>query len=419
MPASTVLPPPSAPLITSRHGAAPLAPPSSVDPRPNPRYISQMPPVFTEQYAQEQDLAEKRRKAEAERLDAIAKAKHRVVAYSWIHNSEEPTVFTFQGGFTWPHFVVTLEVLLDLDLVSEEVDDISRLRILIYDFSLRSWSKFKLPYVVTLKEEQRCIFFKGVKVMECLNFDTHLKNSMTSNEPYNLHRDLRRERTYVRNQWRALKSMAPVIELTSSSEDEDSISKSRPLAVTVKLERPLVVKVEPGSDIPPSSVLPKRKRLPSSSTSEDSEDNLNDSPVSPTGYTASDAICIDDDEDERGGEDGSNDNTQAGTDDNYRREPVSSWPADFFVVDIVAAFSACDKARRSDSGVGETFTNLFGLPFRRTTYYENRKRWDDAHQSLRDKSLAAGKTPEGQWSVFLKASRRAHTHKSAKKHSRR
>jgi hypothetical protein len=88
------------------------------------------------------------------------------------------------------------------------------------------------------------------------------------------------------------------------------------------------------------------------------------------------------------------------------------------VVDVVAAFSACDKARRSDSGVGETFTNLFGLPFRCTTYYENRKRWDDVHQSLRDKSLAAGKTPEGQWSVFLKASR-AHTRKFAKKYSRR
>ena len=43
-----------------------------------------MPPVFTEQYAQQQELAEKRRKAEAERLGAIEKAEHRVVAYSWI-----------------------------------------------------------------------------------------------------------------------------------------------------------------------------------------------------------------------------------------------------------------------------------------------------------------------------------------------
>jgi hypothetical protein len=364
-----------------------------------------MPPVFTEQYAQQQELAEKRRKGEAERLGAIEKAKHRVVAYSWIQNSEEPTVFTFQRGFTWPHFVVTLEVLCDLDLVSEDVDDISRLRILIYDFSLRSWSKFKLPYVVTLKEEQRCIFFKGAKVTECLDFDTHLKNSLTSDKPYNLHRDLCRERTHVRNQWRALKSAAPVIELTSS--DEDSALKSRPR----------MVKLEPGDDkenmpmsrahlLPSSSALPKRKRLPSSS----SEDI--DSPASPSGCTASDAICIDDDEDARHSkEDGSDDDT----DDNYRRESV--WPADFFVVDIVAAFSACDKARRSDGGVSETFTSLFGLPFRRTTYYENRKRWDDARQSLRDKSLAAGKTPEGRWSVFLKASR-ARTCKVAKKHSR-
>jgi hypothetical protein len=84
----------------------------------------------------------------------------------------------------------------------------------------------------------------------------------------------------------------------------------------------------------------------------------------------------------------------------------------------VAAFSACDKARRSGRSVGETFTGLFGVPFRRTTFYENRKRWDDARQSLRDKSLAAGKTSEGRWLVFLKASR-ARTPNAAKKHARR
>jgi hypothetical protein len=264
-----------------------------------------MRPIFTKHYATQQEITEKRRKAEAERLGAIEKAKHRVVAYSWIQNSEEPTVFTFQDGFTWPHFVVTLDVLRDLDLVTEEVDDTSRLRILIYDFVLRSWTKFKLPYVVTLKEEQRCMFFKAANVMDCLNFDAHLKNSITRNEPYNLHRDLRRERAHVRNQWRALKSTAPDIELMSS-EDEDSASKLCPV----------VIKLEPGADkenvpisciqaVPSSSAPPKRKRLPSSSE-EDS-----DSPCLPTGCTASDAICIDDDDGDKhySGEDSSGDDT--------------------------------------------------------------------------------------------------------------
>ena len=85
-------------------------------------------------------------------------------------------------------------------------------------------------------------------------------------------------------------------------------------------------------------------------------------------------------------------------------------------VDIMAAFSACDKAHHSGCSVSETFTGLFGVPFWHTTFYENWKWWDDAHQSLHDKSLTAGKTSEGQWSVFLKVSW-ACTPKAAKKHS--
>ncbi|KAF8240197.1 hypothetical protein L208DRAFT_1234148, partial [Tricholoma matsutake] len=190
----------------------------------------------------------------AECLGAIEKAKHRVVAYSWIQNSKEPTVFTFQDGFTWLHFVVTLEVLCDLDLVPEE----------------------------------------------------------------------------------------------------DS-----------------------------------------------------DSPCLPTGCTMSDVICINDNDGDKHYLEADNSG-----DDTDHRELVL--PANFFVVDIVAAFSACDKAHCSGCSVGETFTGLFGVPFWHTTFYKNRKQWNDACQSLHDKSLAAGKTSEGQWSMFLKVSR-AHTPKAAKK----
>jgi hypothetical protein len=105
---------PSSSTIVAHPATNPAAPSSAVDPRPNPHYISHMRPIFTKHYATQQEITEKRRKAEAERLGAIEKAKHCVVAYSWIQNSEEPTVFTFQDGFTWPHFVVTLDVLRDL-----------------------------------------------------------------------------------------------------------------------------------------------------------------------------------------------------------------------------------------------------------------------------------------------------------------
>ena len=155
--------------------------------------------------------------------------------------------------------------------------------------------------------------------------------------------------------------------------------------------------------IPSSSAPPKCKCLPSSSEKD------SDSPFSPTGCTTGDAICINDDDGDKhySEEDNSGDDTD-------QRELV--WPADFFIVDIVAAFSACDKACHSGCSVGETFTGLFGVPFWHTTFYKNQKQWDDACQPLCDKSLTAGKTSEGQWSVFLKASW-ACTPKAAKKHS--
>jgi hypothetical protein len=138
-----------------------------------------------------------------------------------------------------------------------------------------------------------------------------------SHEPYNLHRDLCRERTHVRKQWHALKSTVPVLELTSS-EDEDSTSKSRSL--TVKLEpgddkenmpishAQLIPHMQPISRvqaIASSSARPKRKHLPSSE--EDS-----DSSVSPAGCTASDAISIDDNDDEVLNENYSSDNDTDG-----------------------------------------------------------------------------------------------------------
>jgi hypothetical protein len=78
-----------------------------------------------------------------------------------------------------------------------------------------------------------------------------------------------------------------------------------------------------------------------------------------------------------------------------------TWPGDFYVVDVVKGFDLCDQARRSRGPIAETFTAVFGVPFRSTTYYKNRKQWGDASQTVRDKSLAAGRTLRGTWGVFM------------------
>ena len=59
-------------------------PPSSMNSLPNPRFASQMRPIFTEQMPVEQNLQEKRRLAEAARLEAIKKVKHPVTVCPWL-----------------------------------------------------------------------------------------------------------------------------------------------------------------------------------------------------------------------------------------------------------------------------------------------------------------------------------------------
>ena len=130
-----------------------------------------------------------------------------------------------------------------------------------------------------------------------------------------------------------------------------------------------------------SSAWPKHKHLPSSE--EDS-----DSSVSPAGCTTSDAISIDDNDNEVLNENYSSDNN---TDGGHQRKPVL--PANFFIVDLAAVFTACDKACESGSSVCVKFTSLFGLCFWCTTYYDNQKWWYDAPQQLCDKAIAAGHTP--------------------------
>jgi hypothetical protein len=66
--------------ITSRPH---LEPPPSMNPLPNPRYSSQIWPVFTEELAQKQELLRTRQIQDAERLDAANRAKHEVTVCAW------------------------------------------------------------------------------------------------------------------------------------------------------------------------------------------------------------------------------------------------------------------------------------------------------------------------------------------------
>jgi hypothetical protein len=78
-------PPSSGAVLPASQVSASTQPTSQahVNPYLVPRFSSQMPAIFTTQLAREQELNERRRNRDAQRLENVRKAKNRVVAYGW------------------------------------------------------------------------------------------------------------------------------------------------------------------------------------------------------------------------------------------------------------------------------------------------------------------------------------------------
>jgi len=80
------------------------------------------------------------------------------------------------------------------------------------------------------------------------------------------------------------------------------------------------------------------------------------------------------------------------------------WPGDYHAVDIVRFFADCsDHPDRPNKTIFEE--HFPGVPFRRSTSSENRRRWSTAPQSIRDQVLAAKRSPKGLWSFFQSQTR--------------
>ncbi|KAF8074790.1 hypothetical protein FPV67DRAFT_1389934, partial [Lyophyllum atratum] len=150
---------------------------------------SQLAPAFIEQYAIETSLAEKKRAEDSARLAAIKRAKNHVIGFGWGQDGVEHSTFEFQGTFDWPHFIVTAEVLSDLDITSNNG------RVKLYNPSVSAWTKISIGHVIQLKDGDR-VFLKALDVTDCLNFDTVLVKSLNSKQP-NIRTNLKGDRAYV------------------------------------------------------------------------------------------------------------------------------------------------------------------------------------------------------------------------------
>jgi hypothetical protein len=102
--------------------------------------------------------------------------------------------------------------------------------------------------------------------------------------------------------------------------------------------------------------------------------------------------------------------------DNEPHKKRKSWPADYYAVDIVSCFEACEPPKGKkvdDKKVAEIFHRHFDAKFPKSTFYAHRTRWKIAPQAARDKALAGGQTPAGLWVKFMQENPAADAKKKA------
>jgi hypothetical protein len=350
-------------------------------------------------------------------------------------------VFEVQGGFKWPLFPLTPAVLCNADLMlpGEEQARFKR-----YNPCIHTWSKVLVGHVITLKAGEH-IFLKGYDVNICYDFDRLLSASQ-QREPH-FFTNLPRERTFIRQAMkerveRQKKIDAGALSLSSDCEEaEEDQSLTRSKITSRPLTLPPRFKTEPSdfaldfvaSDSNPTShhtaTLPRHIVKPEVEptfidlTMSDAEDGaiptlMDAAPMDDVTRTppkkkrvrsfSSLSASL-----STPRSDASPNETEESSDDS-----PPAWPAAFYVVDIVRGFEKCDEARRERRSVEKAFFKCFKVPFRSTTFYNHRRKWDNASAASRDAALRAGHTSAGLWTTFLERSRAKAVDKKGKKRVR-
>ncbi|KAG1825235.1 hypothetical protein DFJ58DRAFT_738553 [Suillus subalutaceus] len=93
-----------------------MAPAQEGDFYANPRYPSQLPPVFTNAYAMQEEECLRKHQAEILKHELAVTAKNTVMVFGWAAADVSPTICEFQSGFVLPRVRVTDEWLRNLGL---------------------------------------------------------------------------------------------------------------------------------------------------------------------------------------------------------------------------------------------------------------------------------------------------------------
>lgn len=420
----------------------------SLDANPNPRYASHMPAIFTEQVRREQELAEAKRRTDADRITFESKAKRSVIVYSWAEDGEPPNVFQFQGGFTWPYFIINDEVLSTLELsTSHSANRPSSPHIQLYQQPLGTWVGIHWDYVVQLSEGAS-VFLKARKVRSCIDLDKHIQRIAESSAPH-LRYNLPGERRYIRERLDVgsekgkgkvhgptasggrRRRLPPVTIISRESGSTPGPSRSTVTssntpnlssddeATSVHSKTPLkrkAVSTHFSQSPPPMAQSSTSKRLCSNPVdheiieiSSDSGESLDNSPLLHPSvkleYPTSSPLIQRRSTSRSTSEQSHSIDSDSSHSNNVPSKTSCRWPAHYYAIDVVAFFDDVDNHPK------ETTKHIFSqhfpdTEFRRTTYYDNRSRWTTAKPSIKTQVLDGRRSSKGLWSHFLKLSKK-------------
>ncbi|KAG2095666.1 uncharacterized protein F5147DRAFT_778570 [Suillus discolor] len=417
-----------------------------------PRYATQMPAIFTQQNAHEEELQEDRCQQDLERVQAAQREKNTVVVYAWSEDGIEPVIYEFQDGFKLPNFSFSLDILRKLGMVSHS-DNILTATILPiqrYNRLLGTWTRFDVDHMVSLQERDNGVLLvKDAHVKDCIDLERHLHQLAQPGSP-NMMMSLAEERKYMRAASRTHSSRAPSLLPTDPAIDihqvptmnHGSHAPSLPSAAAHRV--PTINRaLKTGGCVPRvpfhphngGSVLSltdddndnepnltSKRRYSSALSLTDSDDGNVTNTVRPvkrqlkqhrrshsessssSSHSPSSIISVPIVKRESAGSLLSHGTSQANA---IEVEKVSIWPTDFYIVDIADGFAMCRMAAMGRRSMADVFAGHFGVPFKASTFYDNQKVWQfSANHGLCERFIEYGRTEKGSWSAFMKKARR-------------
>ncbi|KAH9952241.1 hypothetical protein B0H21DRAFT_705293, partial [Amylocystis lapponica] len=396
VPALAVMPAlaPPAPVPPVPHLPAPAPAPALAPPVPRlpapappaPHFVSQMLPHVAERFIQEHSL------------------------YVWLADDLEPEFFEMQDGFDWPLFKLNAETIEDVGFT---IPDPSRsFRLKYYKFFSGTWSTVELNHLIDITEHGNLVFLKDVNVKRPADFDQYCEDAYKT-QTQHMRLGLPHQRVAVCSKTRTASSSQlaggsrtqqkrPVVSHSSGSLAEDSSSEpALPRVASIKapgVPAEPARKRERSHQIVDASKKSRRGSTPHSMSTKKEPADIDltlDSPIIPRmsgrGSTSTRPIVL------ASSDDGASSSSEASSSQPRRsRDPSTSgssrspkcrtrmvWPRDYYAIDILDGFTHCDGARARRETIKDAFTAYFGanVKWNKSTYYEHRKRWDDAPQS--------------------------------------